>query len=187
MNNMKNYKEIEFGLGARLIDCIEELHCYRDKGELVYGIFNGKELYSTDSEDEIYIKVTGYNLEDYNSYLNTHRENVQLEKEKHLRKIPSLCKKYMSKGRMYIEKEKISDWDKLVITSLHGMYRGFEIESSLDIFLLLKHSYSFDTIRDVIYNQGHSGSSLNIVLNIIKNFSPNGEDFYKFMEDKDGK
>ena len=43
------FREIEFELGQRLIECIEELHSYNDKGLLVYGVFNGIKLYSTET------------------------------------------------------------------------------------------------------------------------------------------
>ena len=61
MENMKKeYRQIEFGVGDNIERAIRDLSRFKERGELVYGIFNGKELYSDiDDIDSAYKKITG--------------------------------------------------------------------------------------------------------------------------------
>lgn len=54
-----NYREIEFGFG-NIESAVKELNSYKEKGELVFGVFNGQKLYSDiDDLDSAYKKITG--------------------------------------------------------------------------------------------------------------------------------
>ena len=54
-----NYRKIEFGFGD-ISSAVKELNRYKERGELVYGEFNGQELYSDiDDLDSAYKKITG--------------------------------------------------------------------------------------------------------------------------------
>ena len=53
------YKKIEFGFG-NIESAIKELNQHKERGELVYGEFNGQKLYSDkDNLDSAYVKITG--------------------------------------------------------------------------------------------------------------------------------
>ena len=66
----KKYKEIEFGLAIGIKEAVEELNKYKEKNELVFGIFNGEKLYSDiDDLNSAYKKITGKTKSEFDTIL----------------------------------------------------------------------------------------------------------------------
>jgi len=56
----KNYRKIEFGARDSIERAMNDLARFKERGELVYGEFNGHKLYSdVDDVDSAFKKVTG--------------------------------------------------------------------------------------------------------------------------------
>lgn len=56
----KNYRKIYFGAGDSIESAMNDLARFKERGELVYGEFNGQKLYSDiDDLDSAFKKLTG--------------------------------------------------------------------------------------------------------------------------------
>lgn len=66
-------KRIEFGAGQGLDAAYQDLQ----KNAPCYGEFNGRTLYSTDSLDDIYIKITRKTKQEFDEYLRQEREDYE--------------------------------------------------------------------------------------------------------------
>ena len=62
-NNM--YEEIQMPFTYTLDQVVDTLELYRKEGKLVYCDFNGQRLSSTETPDEIYMRVVGMNKNDF--------------------------------------------------------------------------------------------------------------------------
>lgn len=177
----KNYREIDFLPGRNIKECVNELLEYKVKGELVFGNFNGHNLYSdTITMDNAYREITGKTEKEYNDYLKKQHEEYEKEKQEHIDNIPKLTQYWMEKGREILDKSKWELWDKIVLIRLNDLYQGMELKQCLDIVTLLEDD-KFEEAKELINNQGHSGMSYGLVCSMVKEFSPKGEEFVDYL------
>lgn len=66
----KEYTKIDFPLGRSVEECVNVLLGYKEKGQLVFGIFNGHKLYSdTITMDSAYKEITGKTKKEFDDYI----------------------------------------------------------------------------------------------------------------------
>jgi hypothetical protein len=83
-------KKIEFYPGINLDKAYQEL---QDNAPC-YGEFNEKTLYSTDSLDDVYVKVTGKSKVEHDEYIRKIREEYERKEAEFKAKIPKLTEDY---------------------------------------------------------------------------------------------
>lgn len=175
----KTYELIKFGFGD-IESAIRELKSY---STLVCGRFNGTMLYSDiDDVNSAYLKICGVTKEQFDAdrqredeeYL----EKVRLDKEV----IPELTVKYIELGKQILDKKYMVEWVKCVPIRLDDLYQGMELQMCLDIVKELNNGCSLEKAKEIIDNQGHSGTSYYLVLGMVKCFCDRGKDLYDYND-----
>lgn len=175
------HKEIEFGFG-NIESAIQELQKYKEKGELVFGVFNGQKLFSdTDDIDSAYVKITGRTKAECDEEERIRNKKYVEEKRIHEENLPKLTKYWIVKGRDALDRKYRSNWNKCVPIRLRDMYRGYELKSTLEVIKVLKPRYDVEIPKNIIEEQGHSGMSIGLVYAMIKAFSDRGADFVDYV------
>ena len=175
-------KEIEFYAGDTIDTAWKKLlRESADCGDTCFGMFNDKELRSTDTLDEAYVKVLGKTKAEFDDAVKKEREEYEREKKEHEDNIPNLVPEYREKARGVILEDQYEFWDKIVPIRLGDLYRGMELDATLDLCKIMRdESVGYDErIRkayDTFMGQGHSGMSASLVASMLKTFCPDGED-----------
>lgn len=177
-----NHREIEFMAGDSIETAIKELNRYKEKGELVFGNFNGQKLYSDiDDLDSAYKKITGKTKAECDEERQKEHEKYEAEKKKHEDSIPELTKKWVNEGNIILDEKYREKWAKCVPIRLSDLYRGFELKCCLDIVLELNNGCQLDKAKEIIEEQGHSGMSFGLVRSMVKAFCDRGEEFSNYL------
>ncbi len=175
------YTEIDFYPGRNIEECVNELLRYKEKGKLVFGVFNGHKLYSdTVTMDSAYKEITGNTKKEFDDYIKKQNEEYQRQKQEHIKAIPEKAKLWMDKGREILDKSKWELWDKIVPIRLNDLYQGMELKCCLDIVEILNKGTLEEAKRE-IESQGHSGMSFGLVCSMVKEFSLKGEEFVNYV------
>jgi hypothetical protein len=175
------HRKIEFGFG-HLTSAVEELIRYKERGELVYGEFNGQKLYSdTDDLDSCFKKVTGKTKAEFDEAERIRSEEYEAEKRRHEESIPELTKEWIEKGNQILDEKYRELWAKCVPIRLGDLYRGMELKMCLDIVLELNNNCSLEEAKTTIEGQGHSGMSFGLVCSMVKSFCDRGSEFSNFV------
>ena len=127
-------KDIEFSIGINLDKAYQEL---QDNAPC-YGDFNEKTLYSTDSLDDVYTKVTGKSKAEYDEYICKIHEEYDRKEAEFKAKIPQLTEDYKKRARGIISEEHLEYWDKIVPIRLNDLYHGMELDCWLTFIEILK-------------------------------------------------
>ena len=178
---MNKYKEIEFGFG-NIEWAVKELNQHKERGELVYGEFNGQKLYSDkDDLDSAYLKITGKTKAEFDEAERIRHEEYQEQQRKHKEAIPELTKKWIEKGNTILDEKYRELWSKCVPIRLDDLYQGMELGNCLEIVEELNKGKTVEEIKPLIENQGHSGMSFSLVCSMIKSFCDRGEEFVNYV------
>lgn len=167
-------------LGAtNLDDAINELKQASEKCKQVcYADFNGKEIYSTDTLDEAYSKAVGCSKTDFDKRRQDQINEWKKQDEEHKTKIPELTKHWISEGHKYISSEYWKLWDECVPIRLGDLYKGVELDCTIKLVKILNTSDNiedtYQSAKEEIELQGHSGMSFGLVKSMIKSFHKNG-------------
>lgn len=182
MENNKQYTEIEFGFGD-IDKAIEQLKPYKEKGVLVFGTFNGQNLYSDiDDLDSAYLKITGKNKADFDLEQERWYEERKEEERKHKEAIPQLTIEWIARGNEVLDKKYHELWAKCVPVRLDDLYQGLELGACLDIVKPLNEGCTLDEAKSIIKSQGHSGMSFSLVCAMIKSFCDRGDEFVSYIK-----
>lgn len=188
-------KEIEFYAGDNIDNAWkmllrESANC----GDTCFGLFNGKEIRSTDTLDEAYMKIMGETKEQYDKEMQDWQNDYKRKEKEYKDRIPSLIPGYCERARGVILEDQYDYWDKIVPIRLGDLYHGMELDATLDLCKIMRdESLSYDErlrkAYDEFMNQGHSGMSASLVASMLRTFCPNGEDLanavINFVYDKD--
>lgn len=175
-------KKIEFYAGDTIDTAWKKLlRESADCGDTCFGMFNDKEIRSTDTLDEAYVKVLGKTKAEFDDAVKKEREEYERKKKEHEDNIPNLVPEYCEKARGVILEDQYEFWDKIVPIRLRDLYRGMELDATLDLCKIMRdESVGYDErIRkayDTFMGQGHSGMSASLVASMLKAFCPDGED-----------
>jgi len=177
-----NYKEIQFTLGSSIESAMLELQTYKDAGKLVFGVFNGQKLYSdTDDLDSAYKKITGMSYEEFSQQQELSRKKYEDDRKKHKENIPNLIKLWNEKGTNILDSKYHELWLKIVPVRLDDLYEGMELKASLDIIESLNNGSDFESAKEILENQGHSGMSYSLVCSMIKSLCERGNEFIEYL------
>lgn len=189
-NGGGEYKPIEY-YGCNLDDFINELQRRHNLGEKVEVNFNGHWLNSDMSEDECYKTVTDYTKSEFKELQRKKREEWEAEERAHKERIPMLTKEYVDKGREILDKDYWKLWEECVPIRLGDLYKGMELQASLDIIAELnklndkmeEKDSIFSKAKDILNNQGHSGMSYGLMKSMLKSFCKYGVEFVDYLND----
>lgn len=175
-------KEIEFYAGDNIDNAWkmllrESANC----GDTCFGLFNGKEIRSTDTLDEAYMKIMGETKEQYDKEMQDWQNDYKRKEKEYKDNIPNLVPGYCERARGVILEDQYDYWDKIVPIRLGDLYHGMELDATLDLCKIMRdESLSYDDrlrkAYDEFMNQGHSGMSAGLVASMLRKFCPDGED-----------
>ena len=175
-------KQIEF-LPGDSIDTAWKglLRASADCGDTCFGEFNGKEIRSTDTLDEAYMKILGKTKSEYEKEMQDWRDEYERQEKEHKDNIPNLTPIYREKARGVILEDQYEYWDKIVPIRLDDLYHGMELDATLDLCKIMRdESMSYDErlkkAYDTFMDQGHSGMSAGLVASMLRTFCPDGHD-----------
>ena len=177
--------KIEFSAGQSLESAYKDLKEFAPS----YGEFNGVILYSYDTLDEVFKKVTGKTKKEFYDYAKEEERKYQEQLKTHKEKIPELTIYYKDKARGIIPEDKLEFWDNIVPIRLNDFYQGIELQCLLDIITILNNESKskenrFIECYDLFYKQGHSGTSGMIVLSGLKQLHPLGYEFVDYFNNR---
>ena len=175
-------KEIEFYPGDTIDSAWKSLlRESMNTGEVCYGKFNDKEIRSTDSLDEAYVKIMGQTKAEYEKEVQDWCDEYDRKEKEHKDNIPNLVPGYCEKARGVILEDQYDYWDKIVPIRLGDLYHGMELDCTLDLCKIMRdESLSYDKRLRKAYktfmDQGHSGMSAGLVASMLRAFCPDGND-----------
>lgn len=175
-------KEIEFYAGDTIDTAWKRLlRVSAECEDTCFGMFNEKELRSTDTLDEVYVKVLGMTKAELDDLMRKKREEYARKEKEHKDNIPNLTKEYREKARGIILEDQYEYWDKIVPIRLGDLYHGMELDSTLELCKIMRdESIGYDArIRkayDAFMGQGHSGMSAGLVAQMLRVFCPGGDE-----------
>lgn len=177
-------KKIEILAATKLEDAIYELRRESKRiGQKCYADFNCKTIYSTDTVNDAYSRVVGKSKEDFDNDMNEQREEYKRKEEQHRVKIPELTKHWIEEGHKHISPEYWTLWDKCVPIRLGDLYQGMELDCTMKLVKILNISDNiedtYQSAKEEIESQGHSGMSFGLVKSMIKSFHTNGNLFFE--------
>ena len=179
---MENYRKIEFGAGDSIESAIKDLQRFKERGELVYGEFNGQKLYSdVDDLDSAYTKITGKSKKEFDAQMKAENDKYKEDQKKHKDSIPELTKEWIAKGNEILDKQYQDKWAKCVPIRLDDLYQGMELKATLDIVKELNAGCELEVAKGIIEGQGHSGMSFGLVCSMVKSFCDRGTEFATFV------
>ncbi len=177
-----NYRKIEFGAGDSIERAMQDLARFKERGELVYGEFNGQKLYSDiDNVDSAYKKITGKTKSEFDAERKAENDKYKEEQKKHKEAIPELAKDWIEKGNAILDEQYHEKWAKCVPIRLDDLYQGMELKCCLDIVSELNKGCSLDEAKTIIEGQGHSGMSFGLVCSMVKSFCNRGSEFVAYV------
>ena len=175
-------KQIEFLPGDSIDTAWKELlRASAECGDTCFGEFNGKEIRSTDTLDEAYMKILGKTKSEYEKEMQDWRDEYERQEKEHKDNIPNLTPIYREKARGVILEDQYEYWDKIVPIRLDDLYHGMELDATLDLCKIMRdESMSYDErlkkAYDTFMDQGHSGMSAGLVASMLRTFCPDGHD-----------
>lgn len=178
----EGYEKLEFHWGS-LDDAIAALMTYKEIGAKKFIDFNGYELYSDDiTVDSAYVTVTGMTKQENEEYLKERQERYEKEELEHKESIPSKILEFNKKAIGVIKDDRLDYWNEIVPIRLNDLYRGMELGCTLEIAeIIADGDISFPKAKEVLNNQGHSGTSYGLMKAMIKTFCINGDEFVEYL------
>lgn len=175
-------KKIEILAATSLEGAVYELKRMRELyKEECFADFNGKEIYSTDSVNDAYLRVIGKSKVDFDNDRYKEIEEYKRKEEEHKAKIPELTKHWIDEGHKHISYEYWDKWDKCVPIRLGDLYQGMELDCTIKIVKILNKSEELESVyeeaKTEIESQGHSGMSFGLMCSMLSSFHKNGELF----------
>ena len=183
MNSINGYEKIT---GFTNID---ELHImlhqfkFDNPDKKGYATFNGF-LFCTDDEDlsidHLYQTICGESkAERLNKRRNLCMEATEREIKYKIMQAERISS-FIKSGLKVLSPEQHEKWIDIVPVRVMDLYHGLDLENFLELYDNLKIE-TFEVVKECFLEQGHSGGSAGIVLSMLKEFSPCGKDFAKFM------
>ena len=171
-------KKIELFAGCSIDAAYDELH---KSSEPCYAVFNGKEITSEDTLYEMYLKIVGCSKAEFEKRQKQWHDDYVKREEEHKAKIPELTEVYRKKARGIILEDKLELWDKCVPIRLGDLYHGMELDATLEISKIMgDETIDFEArmknAYDLFQKQGHSGMSAGLVMSMLREFCPNGNE-----------
>jgi hypothetical protein len=183
MKSINDYEEIT---GFTNIDELHiRLHQFKfdNPDKKGYAEFNGF-LFFTDDEDltidHLYQTICGESkAEHLNKRCHLRMEATAREIKYKMIKAERISS-FIKSGLRNLPPKHHEKWIDIVPIRVMDMYHGLDLENFLELYENLQIE-TFETVKECFIEQGHSGGSGFLVLSMLKEFSPKGADFVKFM------
>ena len=177
------YRRVEIKRSCSIDDVVSELLEYKKKGEYVCTKFNGHTLYSDKvTLDGAYKEILGMTKEGYIKGQKDWKDDRDKINKKYNGMIPKLIEEYKIKGRKVIPKDKWSDWDRTVLSSLSSLYHDAPLRCCLDIISLLNNGGTLEEVNVLLKGQNHSGTSFKMVVELVREFCPRGKELLNYVK-----
>lgn len=139
--------------------------CYHDEIAVQYGMLLGREAAVQEAEAEVdsQIRSKKYWEKDYKETLET------------IEKVPA----WIEKGEKLIFPQRADAWKECVAKRATDLYRGLELNNALEIMETLANGGTIEQAKEILDKANHSGTSYNLTMSIVANFSKRGPEFYK--------
>lgn len=183
MNSINGYDEIT---GFTNIDELHiSLHQFKfdNPDKKGYATFNGF-MFCTDDEDltidHLYQTICGESKVERLNKRRVLRMEATAREIKHQIMQAERISSFIKSGLKVLPPEQREKWIDIVPVRVMDLYHGLDLENFLELYENLKNE-TFETVKECFLSQGHSGGSAGVVLSLLKEFSPLGKDFAKFM------
>lgn len=190
-------RQIEFYCGCNVEKAWHMLQKEaEDSGEPCSGMFNDKELFSTDTLDEAYMKITGMTKAESDAHIKQWLDERKRKEQEHKALIPKLTEMYRKRARGLVLDETLESWDEVVPIRLGDIYRGMELGNVLECCSVMRDESLSREERlrkayGIFADEGHSGTSAAITMAMLRKFCPDGNELAdacnEFRYDKDHK
>ena len=192
-------KEVKLSWGDTLDDCLRRLRnmaAAEKSGEVLKAVFNGKYLFSTDSDDDAYLRITGKTKAEFDEHVRRWKEIMRAANEAHKARIPELTEHYRKAARGVIIESELEYWDEVVPIRLSDIYHGMELNQVLECARVMRNKSLSreERLRNaykIFSDAGHSGVSAGLTMAMLRRFCPDGEELAdacnEFRYDKDNK
>ena len=174
---MKQYKELTMEAGSRLFEAYDILQYYKSRGVDACTNFNGYLLTSDMSLDDIYKLMTGKTYEEYKAFQKAEHERHQREEEAFKLKLPELEKYWIEEGKKFITQE-YDHYVTCVPSRLRDIYQGWELDCLKELADPINNK-EYETAKEILNKQNHSGMSYSLIKDMIITFLQNGDAFFK--------
>lgn len=179
---LPKFKEVDFCCGSSIDEALKTLqHEAEVSGTICFGDFNGNKIYSSDTIDEAYVKVTGKTKAEHDKEKQEWLDGYNRREDEFKEKNPALTEDYRKRARGLVLDEQLEYWDEIVPVRLGDLYHGMELDQVLEYCRIMRNEeVEYNTRLHECYktfmNSGHSGMSAGLTASMIKVFCPNGED-----------
>ena len=182
MKHKEGYHELTTYAGMTIEGAVAVLRYYHTHGCKACMEFNGTYLYSDAiTVDSAYLAVTGKTKIEYDLHVKAEHDRYIREENEHKMKIPQLIVEWKREGRKILDKKYWPHWDEILPIRLGDLYKGAELPMCLDIVKLLNNGRSLEEARNVLNEQGHSGLSYCLVINMVNELCDRGSDFKNYV------
>ncbi len=170
--------------GGTIDSCLRELRekaAAEKSGEVLRAKFNDSYILSTDSDDEVYMRILGRTKAEQEERERKWHEDYEAKKKAHEARIPELTEHYRKEARGVIIDSELEYWDKIVPIRLGDLYRGMELDQVLDCARVMRDE-TLDRVGRLrkaykIFNDaGHSGMSAGLTKAMLRRFCPDGNE-----------
>lgn len=180
-------EEVRLYPGESIDDAYREMKKYRKQtGETCFVHFNSAILYSYDSRNTCYIKVTGKSKKEFDKYRKEELRRIKRKERLFKDRIPKLIKEYRKKARGIIAQEYLDVWDNAVPIRLNDLYHGWDLKCMLELVQVLNREDPeedrFKACKELLENQEHSGCSYNLVSKSLASIHKDGEKFIEYLK-----
>lgn len=176
---MRDYRKINSNSCQTIESVMDRLRQYDYP---VFTEFNGHKIYSDDTLEAAYLRVTGYTKLGLICIDKERRERNIQRKKQHEAEIPRLTKEWNERGREALDEAFYSEWENIVSSQLENLYQGAELGYVLEIVRELNSGLPFQSVKDTLDKQGHSGASFVTVVQIVSRVCNRGTDFKTFIQ-----
>ena len=161
-----------------LDETVEQLISLHDMGIKATCNFNGHIFDSeTVTMDSAYQTVMGCTKAEFDKQTEEMKKRREKENQEALDKVPQ----WIERGNKLIYPERQAEWANCVNKRARGIYRGYDVEATLEIMEKLEENSDMKVAERVLLNQDHSGSSFGLVNRMIFEFSKKGPEFYEMI------
>ena len=179
----QKYGHVKNDWWGDLENFVKQMQAFEANGLHVEADFNGRIFYSdTITMDDAYLKVTGYTKDEFDRAVEAEHQRALEEERQYKARLPELKAHYIEAGQALIAEDKWSEWERCVDIRLGGLYKGADLEASLELMTQLSNGMDFADVRETLNDQDHSGASYGIVVSIVRSFSDQGEEFSDFLK-----
>ena len=179
-HNNKEYSYYNIGWATVEEAVIELIKETIRKKQLFYTQFNKTMIYSDEiSLDSAYKEIVGKSYNEFQTARKQEYEKILRQNAEYEQKIPELTKSYIEKGHQIITPSYWTKYDEIVDASLHGMYKGFDLDCALELIQMLNNKNEISEVIKKMKLQGHSGWSIGVVRMMVKDLCDRGIIFFE--------